>query len=131
MKERTISASNGYAATVTEEDGVVYKGFKQNLQPAMDHVKKVRDMHDYATKASNPSEWKHIGTVPIVLITDWLLHNTPGYRMEHFARNVDGCKDRFLKYFMSREFSKLHNEHVTTKRESSQIVVPDNYIGSK
>lgn len=128
MKHRPLSISDGYAVTYATEGDQDYIGTHQDVEPVIKHVKKVRDMHSFATKSSNPNEWRHVGSVPIAIIIDWCRRN--GYRFDQWARNEDGAKDKFLKYFMSREFSKLHNNHVTTKKESSQIVVP-NYIGSK
>ena len=129
MDHRPLSLSKGYAVTHAEEQGKTYTGHHQDIDPVIAHVRKVRDMHAYATKQSNPNGWKHLGSVPISIIVDWCkLNNTT---FSDWARNVDGAKDRFLKYFMSRDFSKLHNQHVTTKRESSSIIVPPSYGGSK
>ena len=128
MKHRPLSVSPGYAVTFSSESGQDYVGTHQDIEPVIKHVKKIRDMHSFATKQSNPNEWKHVGSVPIAIIVDWCKRN--GYNFSQWARNEDGAKDKFLKYFMTRDFSKLHNQHTTTKTESSQIVVP-NYIGSK
>ena len=122
MKHRPLSVSPGYAVTYSTEGDKVYTGTHQDIEPVIKHVQKVRDMHQYATKQSNPNEWRHVGSVPIVIIVDWCKNN--GYDFSQWARNEDGAKDKFLKYFMSREFSKLHNQHVTTKKESSQIWMP-------
>ena len=122
MKKRILSGGDGYALTFSEEDGKHYQGTHMDIAPVMDHVKKVRELHSQATKQSNPNEWRHVGTVPIPIITDWCKRN--GYTFSQWARNEDRAKDKFLSYFMSRDFAKLHNNHVTTRRESSQIVVP-------
>lgn len=113
---------------------------KQELSHAIKHVSRIRQLHDLATRASNPNGWMHIGSIPEVVLIDWL--NKHNYTMDMFARNDggeynrdgdpqfhlkdSGVKSEFLRYFLSREFSKLHNQHVTTKRETSRIVVPAN-----
>lgn len=122
MKHRPLSVHSDLAVTHSEEDGVAYTGYHQDISASIKHVNKIRDMHSFATKQSNPNEWRHMGTVPIALISDWCARNH--YTFSQWARNEDRAKDKFLKYYASREFSKLHNMHVTTKRESSQIVVP-------
>ena len=123
---RFVKGAGDYLRSFSTEGGANYRVESQNLNGAIKHVEKIRHMHEHATKASNPNEWRHLGSIPIVVITDWLTRNK--YTFDQFARDEDNCKKKFLKYFMSRDFSKLHNGHVTTKRESSQIVVP-NYIG--
>ena len=122
MKHQPLSTSKDYGVSFSVEDGTEYVGTHQNIDPVIDHVKKVRDMHSHATAASNPNEWRHVGSVPMSMIVDWV-HKSP-YTFAQWARNEDGAKDKFLKYFLSRDFSKLHNQHVTTKRESSQITMP-------
>lgn len=142
MKHEILSSDGKYAVTHSEEDGKRYIGNHADIDPIIKHVKKVRDMHEYSTKASNPNHWKHIGSVPIVIITDWCRRN--GHTFDQWARNEGGAKcnaqavlddaelardpgvkSQFMRFFLSRDFSKLHNEHVTTKSGTAQIVVPD------
>lgn len=122
MKHRPISVHDDYAVTVSEEDGKIITGWHQDIGKTIKHVRQIRDMHSQSTKRSNPNEWRHVGSVPIAIIVDWCKRNN--YTFSEWARNVDKSKDKFMKYFLSRDFSKLHNLHVTTKRESSQFVVP-------
>lgn len=134
-KRRLLKASGDYVRGFQTEDGVHYRTESQNLDPAIRRVRDIRHMHEGSTRASNPNGWQHVGSVPTTVLIDWL--NTHGYTIDQWARNDGGnpyktdmvngggVKDKFLKYFMSRDFCKLHNNHVTTKRESSQIVVPE------
>ena len=126
--KRLTKATGDYLRGFVSENGNYYRTERQNLDGAIKHVQSIRDKHAYATKSSNPNEWRHVGSVPIVVISDWCRRN--GYTFDQFARKEGNIREEFKRYFFSREFSKLHNEHVTTKRESSQIVVP-NYIGRK
>ena len=122
MKHRPLSVAGDLVVTHAEQDGKIYTGHHQNIEPTIKHVKKIRYMHSFATKQSNPNGWRHLGSVPISIIVDWCARNK--YSFHQWATNADGAKDKFLKYFMSRDFSKLHNQHVTTKKESSQIWMP-------
>lgn len=133
-KRRLTKAVGDYVRGFQSEDGKHYRTESQNLDPAMRRVQHFRHMYDAATKASNPNEWRHLGSIPFTVIIDWL--NANNYTIDQWARNdggipgkrypesKSGVKDKFLAYFMSRDFAKLHNMHVTTKRESSQIWVP-------
>lgn len=123
MKHQILSA-DGTSSSISysEEDGRGYVGHHIELNPHIKRVQYLRDVFGAATKASNPNGWEHVGRIPIPIVTDWCRSN--GYSFDQWARNEDGAKDKFMRYFLSRNFSKLHNEHVTTKRESSQIVVP-------
>lgn len=125
MKHELLSGDGNYATTYSEEDGKKFVGNHHDLNPIIKRVQHIRDMHSQATKQSNPNEWKHVGTVPIVIITDWCRRN--GYTFDQWARDDDNAKQKFCKYFFSREFSKLHNQHVTTKSESSQILMPEKF----
>jgi len=109
------------------EDGKHYRGYRQDLDPVIKRVEEMRQGR-IDSKIKNPNEWRHIGSIPMTMLVDWLAKNR--YTMDQWARNEDRAKDKFLRHFMSRDYSKLHNNHITTKKESSQIVVP-NFIGSK
>lgn len=134
MTKRFLSGDALQQTSYNEEDGKVFIGHHTDLAPHMKRVQYLRDVGAQATRKSNPNGWQHKATVPIPVITDWCRRN--GYTFDQWARNeggirgktyphsTNGVKDKFMKYFLSREFSKLHNEHITTKRESSVFTVP-------
>ena len=113
-----------YFGVERDESGhaVHYRGHRQEMSPVFKHVEQLREKVNQASSRSNPNQWHHIGSVPWPILLDWLRDNQ--YRIDQFARSKE-IKDEFLTYFISRDFSKFHNEHVTTKSSSkSQIVVP-------
>lgn len=140
-QQRLIKRAGDYARTFFSQNGQHFRREHQEMGPAIQRVAEIRDLHSQATKASNPGQWRHEGSIPMTVLIDWLTDT--GFTIDQWARNdggvpgkrypdsKSGVKDKFLAYFLSRDFSKLHNVHVTTKRESSQIVVPDNYVGGK
>ena len=137
-RRKALQGSGDIARAFQSEDNKNFRIESQDLRPVAKHVEKIRHMHEHSTRASNPNEWMHIGSVPQVVLIDWL--NKHNYTMDMFARNDGGdynrdgdaqfhlkdpgVKSQFLRYFLSRDFSKLHNQHVTTKKESSQIFMP-------
>jgi hypothetical protein len=147
IKFRKTRESGDIALTFSSEDGKHYRGTHQNLDGAIQHVQRRREIAGYATRSSNPNEWEHIGSVPMAVLVGWLDANN--YKMDEWARNDGGTRcpagsdpvahatldggvrSQFLRYFLSRDFSKLHNQHVTTKRERSSIVVPDIGFGDE
>jgi hypothetical protein len=138
--ERFVKGAGDYTRTFFSRNGKHYRREHQDIGPAIRRVEEIRDLHSFATKASNPGEWRHVGSVPITMILDWL--NKNGFTYDQWARNDggirgkrypesrSGVRDKFLAYFLTRDFAKLHNAHITTKRATSQILVPQNYIGS-
>lgn len=138
-KFRKVRASGDILQTFSTEDGKNIRGIHQTIDPAIHHVKRLRDINDCATKTSNPNEWRHIGSVPETVLYDWL--NANSYTMHQWAVNEGGTKcpagsdpvahakldhgvrSKFLRYFLSRDFSKLHNQHTTTRKGSSSIIV--------
>jgi len=133
-KERFLKRVGDYARSFVSQDGSFFRREHQNIAPAIKRVQEIRDMHSYATKASNPNEWRHVGSIPMTMLIDWLTDNH--FTMDQWARNdggipgkqypnsKSGVKDKFLKHFLSRDYSKLHNVHVTTVNKSSTIVMP-------
>ena len=103
--------------TFQSEDGKHYRHYRQDIDPVIEHVQYNRDVAKDSNPRANPNGWQHKGTVPMTVLVDWLHKN--GYTFDEFARadrnDKYGPKYRFLKYFMSRDFAKLHNEHVTTR----------------
>lgn len=143
MKHAPLSVDGTSSATTySEEDGKTFIGHHIELDTHIKRVSQMREIRDMATRASNPNGWELAARVPIPVITNWLAAN--GFTLPQFARNEggirgkaypeskSGVKDKFMAFFLSsRDFTKLNNEHLTNKRESSQIVLPDNYVGSK
>ena len=144
MKRRLTRAVGDYIRTFSTEDGEHYRTERQELGPAIRRAKLIQESQ--AHHGTGKYDRRYIGSVPQVVLTDWLKNN--GYTADQWARNEggrqcpagedpvnhcihdNGVKSQFLRYFLSRDFAKLHTQHVTTKRESSQIVVP-NYIGKR
>ena len=131
---RPVGTSLDIQQVFASEDGKHYRGYRQDLDPVIRKVEHLRQKVNEAPRSENPNQWKHVGSIPMTVLVDWLMKNK--FTIDQFARNdggikgktypesTSGVKDKFLKYFLSREFSKLHNSHITTKRESSQFVVP-------
>lgn len=135
-KFRPLQQNMDVRKTFATEDGTHYRHWKQDFDPAIRHVEHLRHKVNQAPKVGNRSGWSHVGSIPITLLQDWLTRN--GYTMDQWARNEgghpysnvntykhdNGVKSQFLKFFLDRDFSKLHNQHVTTKNERSSVQVP-------
>jgi hypothetical protein len=126
--KRVTGGAGDYLRSFSTEDGNHYRGFHQNFDPAIRRVEMIREARARLTKANNPYDRQYIGSVPVTLILDWCAKN--GFTYDQFARREGDIRQRFMRYYLSRDFSKLHTQHTTTRRESSRIVVP-NYIGRK
>lgn len=141
-KLRPTKRAGDYLRTFGSEDGKHYRGEHQDLGPAMARSKLIRESQ--AQNGTGQHDRQYIGSIPMTVLIDWL--NKRGLTMADWAINAggtrcpvgvdplqhcrtdNGVKSEFLRYFLSREYSKLHTQHTTTRRESSSIVVP-NYIG--
>lgn len=143
-KFRPTKRAGDYLRTFASEDGKHYRHERQDLAPAMERSKLIQEAQ--ARNGTGQNDRRYIGSIPTTVLIDWL--NRRGLTMADWAINAGGTrcpmgvdplehcqtdggvKSEFLRYFLSREFSKLHTQHTTTRRESSSIVVP-NYIGGK
>lgn len=121
---------------VDDGEGNFYRREYQDGDAILRHAAHLRQKVNEAPKAGNGLGLHHEGTVPIAMVINWC--RVHGYTMDQWARNEGrtpgrhwkkgtGVKDEFMRYFKTREFSKLHSSHVTTKTASSQIVVPLTY----
>ena len=100
------------------EDGEHYKTTHADFSGIIDHVKHMNETVNESATARRKG-YQHIGTIPLPLLEQWLIEH--GYTMHEFAINAGGeknktnphggggVKDKFLKYFLSRDFAKLHN----------------------
>jgi hypothetical protein len=130
-----VKSVGDYRRGMAIESGKNYRVQSQDLGPAIRRVQSIREGQEQSTRASNPNEWRHKASIPVTVLVDWLKKNN--FDMHQWAVNEggipgrsypysrSGVKDKFLAYFLSRDFSKLHNEHITTKRETQQFVVPE------
>lgn len=137
VKFRKTRASGDISQTFSTEDGKNYRGIHQNSDGVIKHVNRIKGMHEHATKASNPNEWKHIGSIPETLLWEWLKQNN--YTQHQWAINEGGTRcpagndpvahakldhgvrSKFLRFFLSRDYSKLHN-HTASQR--GKIITP-------
>ena len=118
---KPISHRGDISRHFISEDGKHYRRTRQNMDPVIKHVEMMREKVNEAPRSTNKREWRYAGSVPMSILLDWLTKNR--YTFDQWARNEDKAKDKFLRYFRSREFAKLHTDHVTTKRESRQVVI--------
>ncbi len=119
------------------EDGIAYRGHRQDMKPVLRHAERTRTKVNEAPKSGNKNGWEHMGTIPMSLLLDWLSKH--GYQIDQWARNDGGepygadwrkdggVKSQFLRFFMSRDFSKLHSNHATTRKERGHVTVPAGY----
>ena len=128
MAKRYVTRTAGdYVRSFSHESGVDYRHQSQELQPAMNRVARIRHAQELQTPKSNPMGREYIGSVPVVVLTDWL--KARGYTLEQFARREGTIRQDFMKYFLSRDFSKLHTQHSTTRVGTGNRIVVPNYIG--
>lgn len=127
--EATISA-------FMAEDGRHYRATRTDMDPIIDRVKYLNEKVNEAPRSGNRNGYHYIGSVPRTFIDDWLRkHN---YTWAEFAVNAGGekgktdvngpgVKDQFMKYYLSRDFAKLHTGHVTSKASDTGMI----YTGGK
>lgn len=114
------------------EDGANYRHWRQDFDPIIKRVEHLRHKVNEAPRSGNKSGMYYRGSIPMSLLLDWL--NSNGYRFDEWARNDGGqngtlddyrtdpgVKSKFLRYFYSREFAKLHTQHTTTKKAFSSV----------
>lgn len=133
MGERLLKDYGNVKTGFISQDGKHYKHTQGDFSDAIERVGQLRQT---INEQKSRNGYHHIGSVPLPILEDWL--NQHNYTMHEFAINAGGekgktdingpgVKDKFLKYFLSRDFSKLHNGHVTTKTHDRGMI----YTGGK
>lgn len=134
--ERVLAKTADTVKSFLTVDGKHYRKFSVNMQPVMDRVAYLNEKVNGATRAENRQGYQYLGSIPKTMLVDWL--NKHGYTMHDFAVNAggqkgktdprgSGVKDKFMRYFMSRDFAKLHTQHLSVKRPDSGLI----YTGGK
>jgi hypothetical protein len=129
MGKRVTGGAGDYLRSFSTEDGKHYRGFHQNFDPAIRRVEAIREARANLSKANNPYDRRYIGSVPVTLILDWCAKN--GCTYDQFARKEGDLRQRFTRYYLSRDFSKLHTQHSTTRVGTGNRIVVPHYIGQK
>ena len=125
--KKLTRAVGDYARGFGSEDGKHYRMERQDLGPAIARTAEIRHLQENAKP--NPMGRRYVGSVPATVLMTWLKER--GFTMHDWAINAGGesnihgdpkfyqidkgVKSQFMRYFLSREFSKLHVEHSTTR----------------
>lgn len=86
------------------------------MKPVLDHVKFLDDKVNSAPRAGNRNDMRYVGSIPTLVLTDWLKNN--GYTMDQWARDVDNCKQKFISFLQSDMPAFM-----AKKKKSSQILL--------
>ena len=117
MSEKLLKRYENMWTGFKTEDGKHYKTTHADFSGVIEHVKNMDELVNQSSRAKMKG-YQHVGTIPMALLEDWLKKH--GHTMHEFAINAGGerksnpyggggVKDKFLKYFLSRDFNKLHN----------------------
>lgn len=131
MKGRAIGGAGDYRRSFASQDGANFRVQHQELGPAIRRTELIRARE--AATGPGAGDRRYIGSIPQAVLIKWL--EDRGFTYDQWARNEGGAPydrkpegtgvyDQFLKYFLSRDFSKLHTQHTTTRRGASSVVVP-------
>ncbi len=84
------------------DDGrVVHKrALTQRMDPVMERVEQM------SSGVNTSRTWRYAGTIPLTMLLSWLEANH--VRFDQWARNENGTKQRFLRWFINRDRRKLY-----------------------
>jgi len=99
MKNRLTRAIGEYTRGFASEDGLNYRTERQEMDPVLRHIKFLDDKVNQAPTVGNQNDWHYAGSIPMVVLTDWV--NKNGFSMHDFAVNNNNCKTRFMAYLKS------------------------------
>lgn len=139
MKHQALSNHGDYGVTFNVEDGKAFIGYHFDSAGIEKHCRQMTHAMQAGGKTPGGMNGQYIGSIPPALLATWLRKH--GFTMHHFAinaggerlsRNPDpyaykkdpGVRSQFLRYYLSRDFSKMHTHHVTTRVEHQKIWLP-------
>lgn len=121
--KRLTAVFAGMRKTFSSEDGAHYRGYEQPVEPIKEHIKQLDDSVNSAPASGNPNGWRYAGSIPMVLLMDWL--KVSGTPIDVWARNEGGAKDSFLAWLRSA------HPQVFVSTARPLITVPSNYSAQK
>lgn len=142
MAERLTKRTGDIFRSFITQDGAHIRRTHQELGPAMRRAELIREAEQESNRrGANQMDRHYIGSVPWSVLIGWLQER--GYTMHDWAINAggsrcppgadpvqhamtdSGVKSEFLRFFLSRDWCKLHSQHITTKREGRVFSVPE------
>jgi len=114
--KRMTKVLGEYCRGFASEDGQHYRTERQDMKPVLDHVKFLDEKVNSAPKTGNRNDMRYVGSIPMLVLTDWLKNN--GYTMDQWARDEDNCKQKFISHLQSEMPAFL-----AKKKKSSQIIM--------
>lgn len=106
--ERFIRNEGGAIRSLLAQRGVSgrlehYRHFREDLAPAMERT---REMTAYTDHSARNVEYKYEGSIPRIMIHDWLMRN--GHDWHAYAVDPD-VKKAFMKWFKgNRDLKRFH-----------------------
>lgn len=110
-KERLTRKVGNYTRGFASEDGRNFRTEHQDLTPVKKHVEFLQAKVNEAPTVGNKNGWHFAGSIPTVVLTDWL--NKHQLNMNDFATNRDDTKTKFMAYLRS-EMPAFLGEHKRT-----------------
>lgn len=137
MKHQALSNHGDYGVTFNIEDGKAYIGQHQDMKGLEQFATQMRHAAEQGGNQGGALKGQYLGSISPAVLVSWLRKH--GYNMNHFSTNAGGerygrnpdpflyrtdpgVKSQFLRYYFSRDFSKLHNMHTTTRPEGRQKI---------
>ena len=138
MAERLTKRTGDIFRSFITQDGSHFRRTHQELGPAMRRAELIREAGEEANRRGiNPTGRTYLGSIPMAVLINWLQER--GYTMHDWAVNAGGTKcppgadpvahaatdggvkSEFMRFFLTRDWCKLHSQHITTKRERSSV----------
>ena len=93
---RPVGFSGDVRRVLHAEDGVAYRGFHQDHAGIKRHVEFLDHKVNGAPTRGNPNRWAYAGSIPMVLLMDWL--KARAIPFDVYARNEDDTRVRFIEW---------------------------------
>jgi len=115
--KRGISHNGNTARSLSAEDGVLYRGLHQHMEPVLQRVSYLNEAINESSQLTNKNEWAYLGSIPFAAIQQFL--DEKGWKWDKFARDNHGEKAA-LKLWVAQN----HPHFLAPKRKASQILMP-------
>lgn len=115
---RVLQQEGGVTKTFVTEDGKHFRCHTQDVTPVIDRVKRISEAQ--AESSSIGRKHEYLGSIPAVMLDAWLKKH--GYERSDIYLNPE-VRPRLMAWFLSRDFAKLHNQHITTRNNDRGFYV--------
>ena len=117
-KNRGLSFNGNTARTLSSEDGLLFRGIHQEMNPIFERIDYLNHMVNDAPRRNNKNDWGYLGSIPWAVLIEFCAKERIG--LDQFARNENDERAK-LQTYVKQNYPQFMT---VKKRSESTILMP-------